>query len=548
MSNRHNLSLRLDSLEEEELRILYRRLLQRTTGTEPAEGAELDRELHLFETTDCERGVLLRRLLGVTEVTSEPWLPSPDNLQLGRTLRFRSVPGKNDLSYFSEVGETISANEAEAMLDPANNEGNASLEIAREFSGLPEGWALVAEPPMGPRFSRNVSLPLLWVLVCRSPEAFRSMANRLGDNRPLLVVFDEMGEDTPEHIMDIRCCQIAEAPALLTQFFERTELLIHPDKRQLIRAIVALNESASIILSRKTVEARHHESLRIALDLAEVEWAELFRDERRQGVRDLQLSVVAHPFQKTRLILSSEREAQVSHYLKTQLAPRIRNFIKRQGLELAKVRIDSPDHPLLGREGSYLSDASHLRAGILMALPTLALLTPSMAMEPSKISELIEGSPPPPLASGPEPSGNDSGILEVGDGVPDWVPAAIAAKLAPLLDKGKEWISDVIQKPLEGVEKQLGNIDARLGQLLGILVAGQVAVAIAAAIGTIIMIKGTLSLAQTEAKLHELLDQLEEEWPRIRESLEALIPELEGSSSELLAKRANLIITEINSI
>ena len=54
--------------------------------SEPAEGAGIDRVLHLLETTDSERGGLLRRLLGDDSAESAPWHvgTAPGHLHLSR--------------------------------------------------------------------------------------------------------------------------------------------------------------------------------------------------------------------------------------------------------------------------------------------------------------------------------------------------------------------------------------------------------------------------------------------------------------------------------
>src|SRR5690606_22805830 len=110
-----------------------------------------------------------------------------------------------------------------------------------------------------------------------------------------------------------------------------------------------------------------------------------------------------------------------------QLAPRIENFVRRQAIELAQVCIDHTDSRAGVGSASHHSDWSHLRAGVLMALPNLALLTPSMAVNPSRLSQAIDG--PAPLDTPVSPESTDS-VGEFFDFSYGWL-SSIATKVAP---------------------------------------------------------------------------------------------------------------------
>lgn len=555
-TDRHLISLRLQNLSEDELQALYSKLVRITSGSDPTQGAGIDQTLHIFETTDSKRGELLSRLLGEESGMSERWRVglAAGHLHLDRNIAYRSAPEQFSPKFFIGENEPVTSEIADNFLTESNDPGSEVITVERVFPNLPEGWTIVSRPPVSPKNPISTltpdSMPSLWILVCRNPEAVGSILPPILESGsagpPLLIVFDDPGDDVPEHVMDIRSCCIDDAPALLAQFFARAELLHRPNKRQLVRAITALYMSASEMVTRSRTESIRNESLKLALDKAEVAWELMFIKERQQAVMDLRINVVAHPFLKTRMIMASERDAQASFYLHRHLSPLIHNFIKCHALELAHVQLRAASKIGKTRSGGINTDSSHLRAGILMALPTLALLTPSFALGPSQIAEAIDR----PMDEGGDQmtTADASEGIDLGDGLLGSLATLVASKCAPMIEGGKDWLGGLLKDQFSGVERQLGNIDERLGQLLGIVIASQVAVVIAAAIGTGLMIKGAYSLTQAEELLTRLLNDTEAEWPRIRQSLEALVPELEGQTSEILITRARRILTEIETL
>lgn len=548
-TDRHALALRLESLDEEELQALYGKLNLITTGSKPPEGVDFDRTLHVIETTNCKRGALLNRLLGDVNLGLENLRVSPTNFQPMRQLSYRSDHEAEAPRYYASCSTLITSAEVEQLLQQESE----PLLIEGSFPLLPSGWTAVSSPPLSPRMAipaKQISSEGFWILVCQDPEAAKKLVLSLADHestsRPLLIALEETDSVAPQSLDGIRCCPIEEAPEYLTNFFARFETISQPDKRSLVRAIGNLHASAQTLIQSKQAETRIKESLKLTLDIAESEWEKMFLDEKREAVRDIRLDTVSHQFLKSRLVFSSEREAKVAAYLRGQLAPRIQNFVKRQALELAKVKLHDPQRSQNPKTSGQNEDWSSFRAGVLMAIPSLALLSPTLVFEPSKAAAGFQ-TDETDIAATDSPGLDSEAGLEDGEWL-SGIEGAIFARLSPFLEKTKNWLGELLQDQFSGIEKQLGEIDHRLGQLLGIMIAGQVAMAVAAVFATIIVIKGSLSLSDTEERILNLINQLQDEWDGIRKSLEALVPELEGETSPELLRRSQKVIKELETL
>ena len=538
------LATRLQTLEEESIRDLHNQLLTTCTGRAAESRPEILRDIAIIETTDSLRGALLRDLLGAGEGLDDRWLPDgmKNRMFPNATIRYRCDLSVNRPSFHQEIFNfsriTLDSEAALSTLKSGTSSSKEPISIETHFSGLPSGWSCWITPTISPHSNRPDVARLLpqdtcWVLVCRNLHAANAILSRISTLPPVLVVLDDAEESIPTHVGDIRVVPRSDASAQIRDFCERTELFSKPDKSRMIRAILDIQQHASGVVSQGEKHTTRHQNFQRILERSGIAWELMFIDERRAARQDLQLKTVSHPMQKTLLIMRGEREAHVNHYVRTHLIPLIKNFLKSQCLELKSLEIHPPDLGQFQTLPIEADHAKHLRAGLLFALPSIGLIFPNIPIQPTALAAI--------------PSQLQSNPLETSE-VSHGLFSPITDKFHILFDDAKEGLTDLLSAPFEAMTGQLQTLNQGIASLIGILVAGQVAVVIGVAIAAVIQIRGTLSLTETETMLDDLLNKTESMWPQIEENLKRLLPAFNGAVDEEILCRARKALYQIENL
>ena len=556
------LALRLHNMDEESLRSLHERLVTICTGRPSDARPELQREFWIIETTDSERGGVVRDLLGTAPGLGDEWLPDGiKHLHLNSTLRYKSLPPGESVKFTHEFpgANSVSLEETSALdlLKSGHTNSRFPLCIQAGFTGLYAGWSCLLEPPVKPAnvFKEVLSrLPAgaCWILVCPNSETAHQVLSESNERSlctpPALIVLEQPQNSVPAHIDDFRVASRLEATSLIRNLCDRSDLFIKPDKQRLIQSIRAIHHQASMVVTQSKAGRKRNLSIEFALEKASIKWEKMFITERREALNDIRLRIVTHPIQKSMLVMRGEREAQVAYYARTHLLPLIRNFLRSQVLELRTTEFNSDPTEFDITAIKKKQPESHLRAGLLFALPSLGLLLPNFAIPPSEIVGAVTEAPAPAET----PTSAESVDCSIsGDGLwpADFKPLSwFSEKICDMFDAGKEAVGEIIAAPLKGIEDQFKELNSTLGKVLGMLVMGQVAVGIAVVIGAAIVAKGSLSLTETEKMIKDLLDDIEKKWPEIRKNLEQLLPTLQGQVDPEILKRANTVIQTIDEI
>ena len=398
--DRQILALRLHNMEEESLRSLHERLVTICTGRPSDARPELQREFWIIETTDSERGGLVRDLLGTAPGLSNEWLPDGiHHLHLDSTLRYKSSPSGTPPIFSHDFpgtnAVTLEESKALDLLRSGHANPESPLRVEAAFPGLSPGWSCLSEPPVKPStvFREVISrLPVgaCWILVCPYSETAHQVLSESNERSPCtppaLIVLEQLNNSVPAHIGDLRVASRHDAPALIRNLCDRSDLFIKPDKQRLIQSIRAIHHQASTVNEQGKKNARRGTNLQLVIEKAAIDWEKLFIEERIKAKEHLWLKTLAHPMQKSLLVLRSEREAQVATYSREHLVPVVKNFLRSQVFELKKVEIQAFPADLQSPQSTTLSGESHFRAGVLFALPSLGLLLPNFAIPPSDIS------------------------------------------------------------------------------------------------------------------------------------------------------------------
>jgi hypothetical protein len=251
---------------------------------------------------------------------------------------------------------------------------------------------------------------------------------------------------------------------------------------------------------------------------ASLDWELLFLNERREAIRDLQLEAVSHMMTRFKLLTRNSRQAKVAIYAQDQLRPRIRNFLKRVIHEMAA------HSPVAGYPDEKSQDPTEMRkkfessamlkAGILHALPSLALLIPVSIVNGAEAKQATEH---------------------------------LVATAAGSVSGG--WIDRLRDKILEPVTERLDKTNELLEELVGVLVATTAGMAIGAAIAGVaasyVVVRGSIVLYETEQMIRDLIDETERAWPRVEDSLRALLPALIGDLDEKTIENSGRVIHHI---
>lgn len=538
----HSLANRLQILDDESIRDLHDQLLTTCTGRTTEARPEILREIAIIETTDSLRGALLGDLLGQGDDLDVPWLPDgrKNRIFSTATIRYHSDDSSKAPVFYQDNQNfprtTLDANAATAVLTKGKSSSISPVSIQTHFRGLPTGWSCWLVPTISPHSDHLDVDQLLpqdtcWVLVCRNLHAAKTILPRITERPPVLIVLDEPEETIPAHLHDIRVVPRSEGSTQIREFCERTELFSNPDKKRMIRVILNLQQHAAHVISQGKAHAAQKRSAKLVLERAAIAWERMFIDERRGARHDLQLKVVSHPMQKTLLIMRSEREAQVNHYVGRHLIPLIKNFLKSQCLEFKTLELHAVIAEQFQGPKAETDKAMHLRAGLLFALPSIGLIFPNLQIPPTAIAESTSE-----WQSGSQLASEiSSGIFSP---VTDW--------LRVMFDEAKEGFKDMLSAPFDRISNQLETLNQGVGTIIGILFAGQVAVVIGIAIAAVIHVKGSISLSETETMLDDLLNRTEAMWPQIEENLSRLLPAFNGAVDQDILERARLVIHQIN--
>lgn len=546
----HALSLHLQSLDELTLRNLYNELYEICTGRRLETSAELKREIIVIETTDAERGWFHRELLGRPENLNDQWLPSSYGsiITPNDRIRYKSN-AKQKEPLFQRKNRifpscVVSEQDAEREIRSRKLDQSSSISITANFPKWPTGWSLWSTPPISPREPiTDQKLQGIgsdyWILVCRNYTAAHNLVSQNLECPPILAVIDEPENNDPTHSGNIRVVSRSEAAALLLEFCARSEVTSMPDKQRLIKSIKKIYSSAVQINNQAKSERKQQRHLHLKLRLAKNAWEKMFIDERESAINALRIKAVAYPMHKTMLIMRGEREAHVNGYMRERLLPLIKNFISRECIKIELQELEQQSKIPLPPEKIVNQSASELRAGFLYALPSIGLLIPNIPISLTTLYDLAEKAIPTTASDSAEVS--QSLLSNVSDSwyTPEWAKD-IGQSMKQLIGDFKEF--------REGVIEQLEIMNSGIASIIGILVAGQIAVVIGLLIGSMIMIRGSMSLRVTEDMIKEILDKTESMWTQIENSLRRIMPALNGVVDNETLQRSDRVLKIINNI
>lgn len=470
---------KLELLDEADLSALYGELIEICTGNPPADYPEVRRQISIIETTDSTRGSILQPLLGEAKNLLPAWIPgnTDERLYLNTILSFQSDPDASKPTFYVEhpgqARQRVDEPRAIEHVRGASRNSPTRIHIVAALSNLPAGWTVVCHPPMtlNATILERVSKwerDSFWVLACSHEASAIQVLSGFEDHpeipTPLLVktspITTSLSGERPDSCRHIPFLQSSEeAVGLLHRQFSRVEQISKPGKQALIYAILRLNEDARTVKDQEKVRKQSHTSLEHTFAKAALDWTLLFTNERREGIRDLQLESVAYMMTKMKLLTRNSRQARVAIYAQTQLYPRVRNLIERTLLDL---KVVAHHHEILAGGYDETSDhatkydnAGHLRAGILHALPSLGLMIPIFMINVSEAKGAIDH-----LHSNPSLPGQKAsyGFFNV-----------------------KARIDEVKAQLLEPITDRMDTFNEHLGNLVDVVVASAAGMALAGA-------------------------------------------------------------------
>jgi hypothetical protein len=549
---------KLELLDEGELSSLYGELIQICTGKLPEDHPEIRRQISIIETTDSTRGSLLHSLLGEAKNLDAEWIPgnSDGRLYLNTILSFESDPHAADpIFYLATVGQghlRVEESQAKELARVASRHSAPHIHIVAALSALPEGWTVVCYPPLAPNKTilervNTLERDAFWALDCSNKASAIQILGTFEDHpelsTPLLVRTTNNGSnpssESVEYSGHVRFVESSEeAVNLLQTQFNRVEQIAKPSRDALIYAILLLNENALTVRTQKKAMHQRHATLEHKISKAANEWKLLFLNERREGIRDLQLESVAYMMTRMKLLSRNSRQARVAIYAQTQLYPRVRNLVERLFLDLEVVANYEKTPTGTMESASNLTnrydDAGHLRAGILHALPSLGLVVPISLINGTEAKEAVQHL-------------RTNSSLEASSPASEVNESLLCKMLKPITDR-----LDDIKDNLGEINEALGDVNETMGKLIDVLVASAAGMAVAGAAtgvaASFVMVKGSIVLRQTEEMIYDLINDTEAMWPRIEKSLRAVIPALNGELDERVVKNAHHVITKLEKL
>lgn len=314
------------------------------------------------------------------------------------------------------------------------------------------------------------------------------------------------------------------AEELLSRASETSQWFPSPEQRKqsYLRAIRGLWVVAESVRLQKTRELSKQAELKHFLEEAELDWHQLFLDEKRFALDSLRLEVVAHHLQRAALVFPGERARLVESYSREQLMPRIRLFLSKQRIQLKRISGDGMDSVTLSK-GSYDPETESkniLPQAMVLALPNAAIAVPGLwsCFDPKFIPSLPN--PVPGVGPGEQPL-NPLKVLR-------WSTDKISHDT-------REWaeplITDIGNATISGINGLLNFLVlAQAGAVIGSMIQGGIAV------------YSGIALREAEQTIKELLDNCQKRWPAISKKMEEAV-NLPGPSGESLQKAENILST-----
>lgn len=545
--DRSTLRMRLQGMDIDALEALWSELVELATGGVKDQLLPVPRIIGLVESTDARRGGFLRELLHVPAGLPDLFLPSsaPGRLYPHVTFRYRCSPGMGEPRFYLDnpyrTSRPLDMGSAKTFLQNATADQPVQLGIEGSFGNLPADWNVLVTPVIGQgHLPPGLGLPAntKWVLSCSTEVKASAILNDLGGQPVVddltLVVAEDKGAVSLLEGWHVGVCDPFQAPEWISALCNNSDPYIRPEKNRLIGHIVSLCLNAEVMVQR----ARRHsvEIPRRALEMAKArnEWEKMILDEKRMALIENRIEVLAYPLRQPLLAFSGERSSRIDRYCRTQLVPRVLNFINGQLIEM---RLEANRSVLQDTVASRSSESEllYFRAGLLYALPTLALLVADIPLS---------------MRIMPSPVEMPSGSAIAAPGVHG--PSANFGILQRPIDSAKGFIQDIVRNTLgpmlKGIEGQLRGINETLFKIATLLVCTQLALAIGAAIAAAVTFSGTLGLHKLEDAIEDLLDKTKSSWPEIERRLVELLPMLDGEVDVKLAARAKQVVDRINQL
>lgn len=546
--NPQELALRLDSMEEEEVRRVYCDLLYKLEAKMPEETLDEQRLINIYTSPISNRYDVIKSILGsnaesLSKILQDERAHRPI---LGRNLYIRCSKGLSRNIYFVRYPGTkprkIDEDEAIKVATDETHLVGYDLIIEIDIPGIADGWEVclgqqLDTPKLREKFGQtNPSKPALDIYHFVEPSNFdnvylETQLNQGGITTTKLVVFDKCSDPLEGKYRGVDCILISDLTKNLDILTQQSEYLLRPSKRRMITAILLFMWSSIRIMEQKRSETELDLRLRSVLDHAELAWEKMFIEQRQLSDIQLNSRASAHTFMKTRMIFKGEREAQITTYLHDILFPLVRNFARKQELKLSELCRESKESYRfdLLHENGFSKVKSDLAAGAILAMPSAALLIPQMMELEEAIGRLITSE-----VSFTKMERED---INLGSFIKGFLPG---------LENAFNTINDTLVEGFNMLGERVAKLTQAVGTLTGVVLCGAVGAALAATIQTIVAIKGSLSLSQAQQLLRTSLLEVQNEWPQLREHLVSLIPTLKGESSEGLCLRAENVLKLID--
>ena len=298
-------------------------------------------------------------------------------------------------------------------------------------------------------------------------------------------------------------------------------------KETLLRSISGAWQAANAVNLQCQSESDKKQPFAEFLEECELDWREMFLDERRFAIDSLRLDMVAHHLQKSAMIVSSERSRVVENYAREQLLPRLDLFLRRQSLRLNRLM----GTQLTANSGGLMQDQINNGEAKLWFQATIASL-PVMA---GSLMGLAGGNLPrmavPPLTGVfslnplPELHGLDYfNPVKLAESAGSKAGQEIAKQIGPALQSAIE-INTTILK---------------------FLVWFQVTTSVAQLIQGGLQIAAGISVREAEKMICRLLEDCESRWPRIRAAMEDAVGTPNPNGVKALLAKANKIVSMID--
>lgn len=315
------------------------------------------------------------------------------------------------------------------------------------------------------------------------------------------------------------------ATTLLDRARETSAWFPSPGQRRetCLRAIEGLGQVARAVEQQHQQKRGKDQDLEDFLDDAEIDWKQMFLDEKRFSLDSLRLEMVAHHVQRSALILPGESARIVESYSREQLFPRIKLFLSRQSRRLRRMSgqaISTTGAGVLTESGTS-GTASLWRHYAIAAVPTISFSIPGLqGLLPIPWVGQVAGQPSIGSSPGLRPDFlNPGGLLEWAI---DKIGYDLKSQLGPVIESSSNLIGGGLNK------------------ILGVVVAGQIGTIVGGMLQAGIQLSSGIALRRTEDTIKCLLDDCEARWPKIRMLMEQVI-EGSGPDDETLTRAKTVL-------